>query len=621
MIPPPGSAGCFSIDNAIEAPLYSVPNRKIAVNSISIDIHSINFKIYTEKGEEMIMYEEKPWQKFYGEAPKTIDYPRVTMYEALMRTVAQFPDRTAYDFLDYAASYRQFAGQIDRFAAALAALGMKKGDRITVSMPTSPQGLIAFYAANKLGVVASMIHPLSTAKEIEFYLNVSQSTVALALAEHFSKFNEVRETTPLKTIILTGLKDPLPDAPGIALPGSVQGLGVERWKDLMSGSFPVVPAVAMGTDEMAAILYSGGTTGHPKGIMLSNYNFISEGIMAATFRAIPHAGQPMVMVASLPIFHGFGLGICCNAMFMTGGTSILVPQFTPEILADLIVRKRPTSISGVPTLYDALSRNPVFQQADLSCLKATTVGADTLPRTVKERFEDVVRKQGGTVQLLEGYGLTEAVTGIMVTPANAYREGSVGVPYPDMLAKVVRIGTQEAVPPGEEGELCISGPAVMLGYLDQPAETAKVLQKHGDGRIWLHTGDIFTMDEDGYFFFKLRLKRMIKSSGMNVYPVQVEEILYKHPEVRDACVIGIPDEAQVERVKGFVILKNPSKSGPDMAKALIDYCRDNLIKWSCPREIEFRDSLPLTRVGKIAYTVLQDEEMAKLKAEGKYTGK
>jgi len=376
----------------------------------------------------------------------------------------------------------------------------------------------------------------------------------------------------------------------------------------------------MGTDEMAAILYSGGTTGHPKGIMLSNYNFITEGIMAAAFRTQAQGDQPIIMVASLPIFHGFGLGICCNAVFMSGGTSILVPMFTPDILADLIIRKRPTSISGVPTLYDALSRSPVFQNADLSCLKSTTVGADTLPRTVKERFEEIIGRQGGTVQLLEGYGLTEAVTGIMSTPIDRYREGSVGVPYPDMLAKVVKTGTQKEVPPGEEGELCLNGPPVMLGYLDQPEETAKTLQKHDDGRTWLHTGDIFTMDRDGYFYFKLRLKRMIKSSGMNVYPAQVEAVLYNHPDVRDACVIGVPDETQVERVKAFVVLKDKTKAGPDEGNALIDHCRENLIKWSCPREVEFRDSLPLTRVGKIAYTELQKQEIDRLRLQGKDTG-
>jgi long-chain acyl-CoA synthetase len=295
-------------------------------------------------------------------------------------------------------------------------------------------------------------------------------------------------------------------------------------------------------------------------------------------------------------------------------------MFTPDILADIIARKRPTSITGVPTLYDALTRSPIFQSADLSCLFSATVGADTLPRTVKERFEETVRRQGGTVQLVEGYGLTEAVTGIMVTPTHAYREGSVGVPYPDMLAKVVRIGTREEAPPGQEGELCLSGPPVMLGYLDRPEETAKALQKHDDGRTWLHTGDIFTMDEDGYFYFKLRLKRMIKSSGMNVYPAQVEAVLYEHADVRDACVIGVPDEAQVERVKAFVVLKDNTKAGPNQAQVLIDHCRQSLIKWSCPREVEFRESLPLTRVGKIAYAELEKEEVNRLRLQGKYTG-
>ena len=564
------------------------------------------------------MFEKKPWLKFYSDAQKTIDYPRVTLYQALMRTVEQFPERTAYDFLDYEVTYRQFAGQIDSFANALAALGMKKGDRITVAMPTCPQGIICFYAANKLGVVASMIHPLSTAREIEFYLNVSKSNSALTMVEHFDKFNEVKDATPLKTIILTGLKDQIPGSATIELPEPVPGLRIEPWKDLMNGPFPAAPKVPMGTDEMAVILYSGGTTGRPKGIMLSNYNFITEGIQAAGTGAF--GPQPVVIVASLPIFHGFGLGIACNAMFMTGGTSILVPAFTPDILADIIIRKRPTSITGVPTFYDALTRNPVFQSADLSCLKSTTVGADTLPWTVKERFEETVTRQGGTVQLLEGYGLTEAVTGIMVTPLDCYREASVGIPYPDVLAKVVGIGTQEEVPAGEEGELCIWGSPVMLGYLDQPEETAKTLQKHADGRIWLHTGDIFTMDEDGYFYFKLRLKRMIKSSGMNVYPAQVEAVLYDHPDVRDACVIGVPDETQVQRVKAFVVLKDKTKAGPDEAKVLIDHCRENLIKWSCPREVEFRESLPLTRVGKIAYTELEKLEINQLRLQGKYTG-
>jgi len=566
------------------------------------------------------VFEKKPWQKFYHETQKNLEYPRVTMYEAVMRTVEKLPDRTAYDYMDHEVTYKQFAAQINSIANALAALGMKKGDRITIAMPTCPQAIICFYAANKLGVVANMVHPLSTAKEIEFYVNISKSTVALCLTEHFDKFNAVKDSTPLKTIILTGLNDPLPDSPKPELPGPVEGLRIESWKNLMNGPFPPAPKAEMGTDEMAAILYSGGTTGQPKGIMLSNYNFITQGTMAFTFRTPPLRVQPIIMVAGLPIFHGIGLGSCCNGVFMDGGTSVFIPVFTPDTVADTVARKRANVITAVPTFYDALARSPVFQNADLSCLQITTCGADTLPRTVKQRFEETVRRQGGTAQLLEGYGLTEAVTGMMVTPMDAYREASVGVPFPDTLCKVVRIGTHEEVPPGQEGELCIHGPQVMMGYLDNPEETAKTLQKHEDGRIWLHTGDIFTMDEDGYFFFRLRLKRMIKSSGMNVYPAQVEAVLYQHPDVRDACVIGIPDESQVERVKAFVVLKDNTREGPDMANALIDHCRENLIKWSCPRDVEFRDSLPLTRVGKIAYVELEKEEIERLRSEGKFTG-
>jgi len=375
----------------------------------------------------------------------------------------------------------------------------------------------------------------------------------------------------------------------------------------------------MGSDELAVILYSGGTTGFPKGIMLSNYNFISEGLMVANWGGGLQAEDASVL-AILPIFHGFGLGICCNAAFMGGAKSILVPQFTPEIVADLIKKKKPTLITGVPTLYDALTRNLDFQTADLSCLQNTSCGADSLPRQVKDRFEEIVKRQGGNVQLVEGYGLTEAVTGIMSTPLDGYREGSVGIPFPDMLAKVVGIGTMEEVPIGQEGELCVSGPAVMLGYLESPEETAAVIKKHKDGLTWLHTGDIFTMDKDGYFYFKLRLKRMIKSSGMNVYPVQVEAVLDKHPDVQAACVIGVPDEAQVEKVKAFVVLKDKSKASDELARALILHCQKDLIKWSCPREVEFRDSLPVTKVGKIAYTELEKQEIEKLRKEGKYTG-
>jgi long-chain acyl-CoA synthetase len=571
------------------------------------------------------MYEKKPWLRFYEHVPQTIDYPRVTMYEAVRQSANRCLDSIAYDFLDYTSTYRQFINEIDKCADALASIGLKKGERITISMPTSPQGIICFYAANKLGAVSSMIHPLSTTNEIEFYLNVSKSRFVLTLDAFYSKFKDLKETTPLETLILARIPDYLGTlkrigfnlTKGRKIPKVPQDSMVKWWAGLMSGSYPQAPQAQMDTDELAVILYSGGTTGVPKGIMLSNMNFISEGMQVSEWGKLSDADS---ILAILPIFHGFGLGVCVNACFMGGGKSILVPQFTPETVAQIISSKKPSFVIGIPTLFDALSRHPKMHKTNLSCLRATFSGADSLPRAVKERFEEMVKKQGGNVQLLEGYGLTEAVTAIMAMPIGHYREGSIGLPFPDMLAKIVRLDTTEEVPCGEEGEICVSGPAVMMGYLDQPEETAETLKRHSDGKIWLHTGDIGTMDEDGFFYFKLRQKRMIKSSGMNVYPAQVEDILYRHPDVQEACIIGVPDQAQVQLVKGIVVLKNPAKAGTQMEKILIDYCREHLIKWSCPRTIEFRDSLPKTLVGKIAFNKLEEEEIAKLKAAGKYSG-
>jgi len=360
------------------------------------------------------MYETKPWVKFYGHVPESIDYPRVTMYEALMKTVASRPDAIAWDFFGTTCTYRQFGEMIRQCANALAALGLKAGDRITISMPTCPQGIICFYAANKLGAVSSMIHPLSPPREIEFYLNKSKSRFALTLDAFYSRFKEVQASTDLQTLILARIPDYLGLGmrigfyltKGRKIPPVPQDPLVRRWHDLMQGAYPEAPPAAMDTDEMAVILYSGGTTGSPKGIMLSNMNFISEGMQVAAWGDLGAEGS---ILAILPIFHGFGLGVCVNAVFMGGGRSILVPQFTPETVAKLIKTKKPTFVVGVPTLFEALNRNPLFQKADLSCLKGAFSGADQLPRPVKEKFEQIVRRQGGSVQLREGYGLTEAV--------------------------------------------------------------------------------------------------------------------------------------------------------------------------------------------------------------------
>ncbi len=564
----------------------------------------------------------RPWLRFYGSVPHSIDYPEVTLYEALAATAKRLPAAVAWDFLGTRCTYRDFVAAVDRCATALANEGLRAGDRFLISMPTTPQGVIAFYAANRLGALPALIHPLSTAPEITHFLDATGARVALVLDAFFGTLAAATPAKPLERILVARIPEYLSPlkrlgfwaTKGRKIPALPSDGRIRAWSAILGAAAPMTAPPVGTTADPAAILFSGGTTGLPKGIVLSNRNFIAQGKQAAAWCGL---GEKDAILAILPIFHGFGLGVCVNAAFMGGGKSILVPQFSAEIVSKVLRKDRPSVLVGVPTLFDALSKDPSLAQADLSCITACFCGADTLPRAVKERFEALVARGGGKVKLLEGYGLTEAVTGIMATPLTEYREGSVGIPFPDMLAKIVKPGTTEEAPAGEEGEICIAGPAVMVGYLDDPEATAQALRVHADGRTWLHTGDLGKMDADGFTYFSVRLKRMIKSSGFNVYPAQVEAVIREHPAVAEACVIGVPDPAQVERVKACVVLREPSQAGAGMEEALIAHCRERLIKWSCPREVEFVAALPLTKVGKIDYRELARRHAGRAAPSGK----
>ncbi len=435
----------------------------------------------------MITASDRPWLRFYGDVPDSLEYPEITLYEALAASARRTPEATAYDFLGVTATYAELIASVDCCANALAALGLGPGDRITISMPTSPQGVIPFYAAAKLGAVASMIHPLSAPAEIAGYLNRSGSRIAVTLDAFYGSFAGIEETTPLETLILARITDDLPLLKRIGF-WATRGRKIARvppdprvrwWSELMAEEHPAVPAAAIGTHEPAAILYSGGTTGTPKGIVLSHHNFVSEGMQVGAWIGM---GPHDTILAALPIFHGFGLAALINAGFLSGAQLVLVPVFSPETTAELLQTKRPTLIAGVPTLYEALIRHPALQTADLSSLRGAFSGADSLPEPVRLGFEALVAERGGHVRLLEGYGLTEAVTGIMGMPLNESRPGSIGVPLPDTLVAICALDELEELPVGEEGEICVSGPAVMLGYLDDPDATAATLKVHPDGR-------------------------------------------------------------------------------------------------------------------------------------------
>jgi len=533
------------------------------------------------------MHGAQPWLAWYRDVPTTLDYPRISLYEAVMRTVRRIPDAPAVDFLGAGATYRELGDAIDRCANALAALGVAPGDRITISLPTSPQAISAVYGSVKLGAVPAMIHPLSMPGEIERYLNLSGSRFAVTLDAFYQRFAEVLARTRLETLILTRISDCLPAARralfwvarGRRTPPVARDAPVRWWSQLMRA-------------------------GVPKAILLSHHNLISEGMQVAAWVGL---GPADVVLVALPIFHGFCLGALVNAPLMSGAGLVLMPQFDAKAVARLMRTKRPTLLVGVPTMFRALVDEPAMHRADLSSLRAAFSGGDVLHPTLKERFERMVAARGGQAKLLEGYGLTESVTAIMLQPLHEARAGTIGVPFPDTLATICRPGTVEELEPGQVGEICVSGPAVMLGYLDDPDATASALRVHADGRVWLHTGDLGSMDGDGFFSFTSRLKRMIKSSGFNVYPDQVEAVLAEHPAVAEACVVGIPDEVQGERVKAFVVPAAAAREGPELAEELIAHCRAQLIKWSCPREVEFRRELPKTRLGKIDYAALTRE--------------
>jgi long-chain acyl-CoA synthetase len=556
----------------------------------------------------------RPWLRHYGNVPAALSYPETTLYGALAQSAARAPEAVALDFFATSIRYRELVALVERCAAGLHRLGLLPGERLLVAMPTTPHAVIAFYAANRLGATAAMVHPLSTAAEIDRCLEISGARMALTLDAFHDRFSGV-VASGLEDLVIARIPEFLGPVERAVFwwrrgrriarvpPGDTR---VKAWPDLLASGQELPPPCGA-PDDVAAILFSGGTTSEPKAIALTNRNFIAQGLQAATWVGLGRGGA---ILAILPLFHGFGLAVCVNAALMAGGRSILVPEFKAALAARVIRDKRPNFLVGPPTLFDALTREPSLARADLSCLTAAFCGADTLARPVKERFEALVARRGGRIELLEGYGLTEAVSGVMAMPSGEHREGSIGIPFPDTLVAICEPRSARHLPPGKEGEICVSSPAVMKGYVGDLQATAMALRYHADGRLWLHTGDLGRMDADGFFYFVGRLKRMIKSSGFNVYPAQVEAVLHAHPAVRAACVIGVPDPAQVERVKAFVVPVADANAGPQLEEELIAHCRTQLIKWSCPREIEFRPSLPTTAVGKIDYRRLSAESNA-----------
>lgn len=562
-----------------------------------------------------------PWIKNLGSVPAHLDYFQGSMYDKVAEISEYYPDIIAYDFMGGKTKYKDFISKVDKCARALAAIGVKPGESVTICMPNAPQAVIMFYAVNKVGAIANMVHPLSSEKEIEFCLKESGSVVCLTLDQFYEKFEHIRPNVSLRTLILTSVKDALSPVKkkGYYL---VEGRKIKKvpsnaeiiwWeKFLLDGKkYHGTFHAERKAEDPAVILYSGGTTGTMKGILLSNLNFnaLSQQIIATN--PIYKPGDKMLAV--MPIFHGFGLGVCIHTILSNGGRVLLIPRFNPESYAKLLKRHKPNFIAGVPTLYEALLRIKSLDRVDLSCLKGVFSGGDSLSIELKKRFDAFLKSHGATIKVREGYGMTECVTASCLTPVNREKEGSIGLPFPDTFYKIVKPGTEEEVPYGEEGEICIAGPTVMMEYINNPEETANTLRRHKDGLTWVHSGDLGMMDEEGFVYFRQRIKRMIITSGYNVYPSQIENVLDAHELVHMSCVIGVPDPYKMQKVVAYVMLKPDAKvSHEEAERILLDYCKKHVAKFAMPSRIEFRENLPKTLVGKVAYRVLEEEEAGKL---------
>ena len=563
----------------------------------------------------------KPWLAHYEEGvPHTIAYPHLSLPQMLEQTCQAYPDQPALSLiLRYLGplpvggrlTYRQLAAQVDRCAAALAALGVRPGDRVALMLPNLPQFVIAFFGALKLGAVVVNTNPTYTAREMQQQFADAGAETVVLLSSAYARLREIQARTPVQRVLLTDVADYVspPFAPLVRRTLRQQGLmvavppaeGLYRFRPLLEAHPEAPPPLAVRPQDTALLQYTGGTTGLPKGAMLSHANLVVNAIQMRQWMHTLAAGRERILGA-LPFFHVYGMTVALGLGLYLGAELLLLPSPRPiEAVMQAIARQQATLFPGVPTMYTSIINHPEVRRYDLRSVKACISGAAPLPIEVQERFGALT---GG--RLVEGYGLTEAAPVTHCNPIYGQRKaGAIGLPLPDVEAKIVDPDTLVDLPVGEAGELWVRGPQVMQGYWQQPAESAQALTAAG----WLRTGDIARMDGDGYFFVIDRLKDIIIASGLKVVPREVEEVLYTHPQVREAVVAGVPDAYRGETVKAYIVLQAGATA---TAEELMAFCAGKLAPYKLPKQIEFRAELPKTLVGKLLRRVLIEEERQKL---------
>jgi long-chain acyl-CoA synthetase len=565
---------------------------------------------------------EKPWLKHYDEGvPATIDYPRIPLDQLLTDSAAKHPDHTATIFgsmvgsrlMDARLTYGQLDDAVNRFAAGLEQLGVGKGDRVAIMLPNCPQFIIAAYATWRLGGVVVCCNPLYVAREIEHLVKDSGTETIVVMSQFYERVKSIRAGTGLKRVIVTNIKEYFPgmlkllftlarertEGHKVDIAGDA---GTYWFQDVIKGA-PVKPSpVEIDPDEVATLIYTGGTTGGPKGAQLSHYSLLSNAVALNIWVKSREAQD--VLLAVMPYFHSYGLTVGINVCIANAITIVQIPnpREIVHVLAS-IEKHRVTYYPGVPTMFVGLLNFPVRDQYDLTSLRFAVSAAAPLPPEVEERFKAVT---GG--RMMEAYGLTETGPCATMDPIGSPKAHSLGVPLPDTDCKIVDLDTgEQELPVGEIGEIIVRGPQVMKGYWNLPTETENALRIGPDGQPgWFYSGDIGFMDDDGYFHIADRKKDMIIAGGYNIYPADVEAVIFEHPAVKEAAVIGVPDEYRGESVKAFIVLKEGQTVSE---KEIIEFCRERMAAYRVPRQVEFRDDLPKSVIGKVLRRELREEEL------------
>ena len=560
----------------------------------------------------VMSYTEHPWIRFYeAGVPHTLRYPDVTLDTVLQQTALKFPHHTALLFYGKKIVYSELDAHANSFAHALLRLGGGKGDRVALMLPNIPQMVIAYYGTLRLGAIAVPTNPLYHEHELEIQLKDCGAETLVAVDMFYPVISAVLPRTGVRRLILCGIRDFLPFPLNVLYPLKAridkQWVSVRRvppiydFMAIVRHESTAAVNAAVSPDDTALLQYTGGTTGVPKGAVLTHRNLVVNAVQSKAWLTLHNEGE-VVVLGVIPFFHVYGMTIAMNLGILIGAELILLPKFHTREVLRFIEKYRPEIFPGVQAMYLAIGNYPKIRRYDLTSLKVAISGAGPLMHEVQERFEHLTN-----ARIAEGYGLSEASPVTHANPIFGRRKsGTIGLPWPDTEARIVDIETgQKSLPVGEAGELVIRGPQVMKGYWNKPEETADALRGG-----WLHTGDIAKMDEDGYFTIVDRIKDMIKTAGENVYPREVEEVLFMHRKVKEAVVVGIPQEFLGEEIKAYIVLKEGETA---TAEEIIQFCRQLLSKFKVPKEVEFRDRLPKTLVGKVLRRVLRDEEMRKMK--------